>query len=85
MVVQLAILTYPTMAFYFFSGALRLPEKYEKPICGITRNIRQGPGIPFELRNRQLRKLSHNGCTAGNFDLPDHGFLLLTCSTGPME
>jgi hypothetical protein len=31
------------------------------------------------------RKLSHNGCTAGNFDLPDHGFLLLTCSTGPME
>jgi hypothetical protein len=22
---------------------------------------------------------------AGNFDLPDHGFLLLTCSTGPME
>jgi hypothetical protein len=20
------------------------------------------------------RKLSHNGCTAGNFDLPDHGF-----------
>jgi hypothetical protein len=31
------------------------------------------------------RKLSHNGCTAGNFDLPDYGFLLLTCSTGPME
>ena len=31
------------------------------------------------------RKLSHNGCTARNFDLPDHGFLLLTCSTGPME
>jgi hypothetical protein len=29
------------------------------------------------------RKLSHNGCTAGNFDLSDHGFLLLTCSTGP--
>ena len=27
------------------------------------------------------RKLSHNDCTAGNFDLPDHGFLLLTCST----
>jgi hypothetical protein len=22
------------------------------------------------------RKLSHNGCTAGNFDLPDHGFPL---------
>jgi hypothetical protein len=31
------------------------------------------------------RKLSHNGSTAGNFDIPDHGFLLLTCSTGPME
>ena len=31
------------------------------------------------------RKLSHNGCTADNFDLHDHGFLLLTCSTGPME
>ena len=31
------------------------------------------------------RKLSHNGCTADDFDLPDHGFLLLTCSTGPME
>jgi hypothetical protein len=29
--------------------------------------------------------LSHNGCTAGNFDLHDHGFLLLTWSTGPME
>ena len=31
------------------------------------------------------RKLSHNGCTFGNFDLPDHGFLLLTWSTCPME
>ena len=31
------------------------------------------------------KKLSHNGCTAVNFDQPDHGFLLLTCSTGPME
>jgi hypothetical protein len=29
--------------------------------------------------------LSHNGCTAGNFHLLDHGFLLLTWSTGPME
>jgi hypothetical protein len=29
--------------------------------------------------------LSHNGCTAGNFDLPDYGFLLLTWFTGPME
>jgi hypothetical protein len=29
----------------FISGALRLPEKYEKPICGITPNIRHGPGI----------------------------------------
>jgi hypothetical protein len=66
MVVQPAILTYPTMIFNFWlppqvlwnglrgivinvfiSGALRLPEKYEKPICGITRNIRHDPGIPF--------------------------------------
>jgi hypothetical protein len=31
------------------------------------------------------RKLGHNGCTAANFDLPDHGFLLLNCSRGPME
>jgi hypothetical protein len=31
----------------FISGALSLPGKYEKPIFGITRNIRQGPGIPF--------------------------------------
>ena len=31
------------------------------------------------------RKLSHNGCTAGNFDLPDHGFLLLIWFTGPKE
>ena len=31
------------------------------------------------------RQLSHNGCTVDNFDLPDHGFLLLTWSTGPME
>jgi hypothetical protein len=31
------------------------------------------------------RKLSHNGFTAGNFDLPDHSFLLLTWFTGPME
>ena len=35
--------------------------------------------------DRSGRQLSHNGCTAGNFDLPDHGFLLLTWSTGPME
>ena len=27
----------------------------------------------------------HNGCTACNFDLPDHGFVPLTWSTGPME
>jgi hypothetical protein len=37
------------------------------------------------LETGSVRKLSHNGCTAANFDLPDHGFLLLTCSTGPME
>jgi hypothetical protein len=37
------------------------------------------------LETGSVRKLSHNGCTVANFDLPDHGFLLLTCSTGPME
>ena len=31
------------------------------------------------------RQLIHNGCTARNFDLPDHGFLLLTWSKGSME
>ena len=25
----------------------------------------------------EVKKLSHNGCTVGNFDLPDHGFLLM--------
>jgi hypothetical protein len=25
----------------------RYPEKYEKPMCCITQNIRHGPGIPF--------------------------------------
>ena len=28
---------------------------------------------------------SHNCYTAGNVDLPDYGFLLLTWTTGPME
>ena len=35
--------------------------------------------------DRKWTKIEHNGCTAGNFDLPDHGFLLLTWYTGPME
>jgi hypothetical protein len=34
---------------------------------------------------RGLCLIYHNGFTAGNFDLPDHGFLLLTWFTGPME
>ena len=37
------------------------------------------------LETGSVRKLSHNGCTAANFDIPDNGFSLLTCSTGPME
>ena len=41
--------------------------------------------VKLSWRPEVDKKLSHNGCTAGNFDLPDHGFLLLTCSTGPME
>jgi hypothetical protein len=27
------------------------------------------------LETGSVRKLSHNGCTAANFDLPDHDFL----------
>ena len=34
--------------------------------------------VKLSWRPESGRKLSHNGCTAGNFDLPDHGFLLLT-------
>ena len=36
--------------------------------------------VKLSWRPEVDKKLSHNGCTAGNFDLPDHGFLLLTCS-----
>jgi hypothetical protein len=86
----------------FISGALHFPEKYEKPICVITRNIVRVLASHFNsvignfrssgwlvcqaiLETGSGRKLSHNGCTADNFYLPDHGFLLLTWSTGPME
>jgi hypothetical protein len=46
--------------------------------------MRYYPEYPI-LETGSGRKLSHNGCTAANFDLPDNGFLLLTSSTGPME
>jgi hypothetical protein len=43
------------------------------------------PSLARKMRKTNMetgsrRKLSHNGCTAGNFDLPYHGFLLLTWS-----
>ena len=34
---------------------------------------------------RPISITKNEWCTAGNFDLPDHGFLLLTWSTGPMD
>jgi hypothetical protein len=33
----------------------------------------------------EVDEKSHNCCTAGNVDLPDYGFLLLTWTTAPME
>ena len=37
------------------------------------------------LETESGRKLSHTSCRASNFYLPDHGFLLLTWPTGPVE
>jgi hypothetical protein len=123
MVVQPAILTYPTMVFYFWLApqvlwnlcfhplpvpmAARITKylnKYvRRVICLIymssfyfwspplARKMRKTNVLCYSevcqaiLEAGRGRKLSHNGCTAGNFDLPDNGFLLLTCSTGPME
>ena len=56
---------------------------YKAETC--TNILRYNTCMSAILETGSGRKLSHNGCTAGNFDLPDHGFLLLTCSTGPME
>ena len=88
MVVQPAILTYPTMVFYFLLG----PQVLWNNLRGIVikqRHVQTFWGIIHVcqaiLETGSVRKLSHNGCTAANFDLPDHGFLLLTSSTGPME
>jgi hypothetical protein len=88
MVVQPTILTYTTMVFYFWLG----PQVLWNDLRGIV--IKQRHWQTFWgiihvcqaiLETGSGRQLSHNGCTAGNFDLPDHGFLLLTWSTGPME
>ena len=83
-----AILTYPTMVFYFWLGSqvlwndlwgIVIKQRHWQTFWGI---IHVCQAI---LETGSGRKLSHNGCTAGNFDLPDHGFLLLTWFTGPME
>jgi hypothetical protein len=73
-------------SFYFWSpplarkmrktNVLYYPEYPSRCIIHVCQAI---------LETSRGRKLSHNGCTAGNFDLPDNGFLLLTSSTGPME
>jgi hypothetical protein len=60
-------------SFYFWSPPLARKRR--------KNNVLYYP----ELETESGTKLSHNGCTADNFDIPDHGFLLLTCSTGPME
>jgi hypothetical protein len=48
-------------------------------MCVITWNIRNCPVHVCQaiVETGRGRKLSHNGCTAGNFDLPNNGFLLL--------
>jgi hypothetical protein len=126
MVVQPAILTYPTMVFYFWL-APQVLVGYNKtvylcfhplpvPIAAritkyLNKNVHRGICLIYmsrfyfwspQLARRMLyifikqrhvqtfwgiihvcqailetgsgRKLSHNGCTAGNFDLPDHGY-----------
>jgi hypothetical protein len=67
-------------SFYFWSPSFA--RKMRKTNMRYYPNIRVCQAI---LETGNGRQLSHNGCTADNFDLPDHGFLLLTCSTCPMK
>jgi hypothetical protein len=60
-------------SFYFWSPPFS--RKIRKT------NMRYYPEYP----SGSWHPILTNGCKAGNFDLPDNGFLLLTCSTGPME
>jgi hypothetical protein len=141
MVVQPAILTYPTMVFYFWIApqvlwndlrGIVIKQRHLSSFLFLEPSVSQKnaknhcavlPGISVTvlashlssvignfrssgwvllyifIKQRHLqtswdiihvcqaivetasgRKLSHNGCTAGNFDIPDHGFLLLNCS-----
>jgi hypothetical protein len=129
-----AILTYPTMVFYFWLAShvlwndlrgIFIKQRHWQTFWGIihavylcfhplpvpmaaritkylNKYVRRGLCLiyissfyfwspPLARKSQAILetgsgpKLSHNGCTASNFDLPDHGFLLLTCSTGPME
>jgi hypothetical protein len=118
MVVQPSILTYPTMALYFWLDPLPVRMAARKTKY-LNKYVRRGlcliyissfyfwsPPLARKMRIKQRHvqtfwgiihvcqailetgsgpKLSHNGCTAANFDLHVHGFLLLTWFTGPME
>jgi hypothetical protein len=44
----------------------------------LNKYVRRGNVCQAILENGSGRKLSHNGCTAANFDLPNYGYLLLT-------
>jgi hypothetical protein len=95
MVVQLAILTYPTMVFPVPMGAriTKYINKYvRRDLCLIYISIFLflEPSVSQKNAKNQCAVLpgisvTVHGCTASNVDLHDHGLLLLTCSTGPME
>ena len=56
---------------------------YKAETC--TNILRHNTCMSSYPGDRKWTTMSHNGCTAGNFNLPDHGFLHLTWSTCPME
>jgi hypothetical protein len=70
-------------SFYFWSPTFA--RKIRKTNMLYYPEYPSGSWHPILAETGGGRKLSHNGCTADNFYLPDHGFLLLTWSTGPME
>jgi hypothetical protein len=118
MVVQPAILTYPTMFFLLLTRSTGPMEWSTRITKYLNKYVRRGfcliymfsfyfwsPSLARKMRKTKKRyypeypsrsyvqtfggiihvcqaildtgsgrKLSHNGCTAGNFDLPNHGF-----------
>jgi hypothetical protein len=58
----------PTVLLYIF-----IKQRHVQTFWGIIH------ACQAILETGSGRKLSHNGSTASNFDIPDHGFLLLTC------